>query len=63
MWAEPTEFSWFAYAGSADDGPPRLFVMTAHREVALVLAGVAFLVLGALLGFSVGRRGSPGSVD
>lgn len=63
LWAEPTEFGWFAYAGSADDGSPRLFVMTAQREVALVLAGVGLLMLGALLGFTVGRRGSPGSLD
>jgi hypothetical protein len=30
---------------------------------ALVPARVGLLVLGALLGFTLGRRGSPGSVD
>ena len=53
------EFGWFAYAGSAHDGSPRLFVMTARREFALVLAGVGLLILGTLLGFAVGRRAGP----
>ena len=58
LWAEPTEFGWFAYAGSAYDASPRLFVMTARREFAVVVAGVGLLMLGTLLGFAVGRRGS-----
>lgn len=62
LWAEPTEFGWFAYAGSAHDGSPRLFVMTARRELALVLAGVGLLVSGLLLGFAVGRRGTSSSL-
>lgn len=63
LWAEPTEFGWFAYAGSAYDGSPRLLVMTARREFALVLAGVGLLIVGTLLGFAVGRRGRSSSVD
>jgi hypothetical protein len=63
LWAEPTEFGWFAYAGSASDASPRLFVMTARREFALVLAGVGLLILGTLLGFSVGRRSRSSSLD
>ena len=62
LWSEPAEFGWFAYGGSADEVSPRLFVMTAHRELALVLAGVGLLMLGALLGFTVGRRGRFSSV-
>ena len=57
LWDEPSEFGWFAYGDSAYDASPRLFVMTAHRELALVLTGVGLLILGALLGFTVGRRG------
>lgn len=56
LWAEPTEFGWFAYTGSASDASPHLFVMTARREFAFVLVGVGLLVLGTLIGFTVGRR-------
>ncbi len=57
LWDEPAEFGWFAYGGSADGASPRLFVMTPHRELALVVTGVGLIMLGALLGFTVGRRG------
>lgn len=56
LWAQGSEFGWFAYAGSAYETSPRLFVMTARREFALVLAGLGLLLLGSLGGFAVGRR-------
>ena len=62
LWAEPVEVGWFAYADSAVDATPQLFVLTARREAALVLAGVGLLVLGALLGFALGRRGASSGV-
>ena len=63
LWAEPTEVGWFAYAGSAYDASPRLFVMTGRREFALVLTGLGLLLLGSLIGFAVARRGRSSSSD
>lgn len=62
LWAQPTEVGWFAYAGSLQEGPPDLFLLTPRRELALGLAALGVLVLGALGGFAVGRRSRRGSV-
>lgn len=56
LWAEPAEFGWFAYVGSDIGASPRLFLLTARREFALVLAALGLLLLGSLGGFAAGRR-------
>lgn len=63
LWPEPAEFGWFAYAGSSNEASPRLFLLTARRELALVLAALGFLLLGSVCGFVVGRRGRSDDVE
>ena len=63
LWCEPAEVGWFAYAGSSNEASPRVFLLTARREFALVLAALGLLLLGSVCGFAVGRRGRSDDVE
>lgn len=56
LWADDTQFGWFAYAPLSDQAQPNLVIMTGRREVALIVGAVGLLLLGSLGGFTLGQR-------
>ncbi|MEO6997945.1 MAG: hypothetical protein ABI112_07680 [Terracoccus sp.] len=59
LWADDTQFGWFAYAPLSDQAPSNLVIMTGRREAAVIVGAVGLLLLGSLGGFAFGlRRGA-----
>ncbi|WP_460629666.1 hypothetical protein [Intrasporangium mesophilum] len=63
LWADETQFGWFAYAPLPDEAAASLVLMTGRRELAVLVGAVGLLLLGFAVGYGVARRpqrvGSP----
>jgi len=55
LWAEESEFGWFAYEPLSDQTVPNVLVLTGRSTSALIIGADGLLFLGFAAGIAVAR--------